>query len=554
MAAMTLDGKVPAGPLAGKWSRHRFDVTLVNPANKRHYSIIVVGSGLAGASAAASLAELGYGVRCFCIQDSPRRAHSIAAQGGINAAKNYPNDGDSVYRLFYDTIKGGDYRSREANVYRLAEVSNTIIDQCVAQGVPFAREYSGLLANRVVRRRAGVAHLLRARPDRPAAPARRLQRPEPADRPRQRADARAPRDAGAGGDRRRRARYRDPRLGYRPAPLPCRRRGGAGHRRLRQPVLPVHQRQGEQRHRHLARPQARRPVRQPLLRAASPHLHPGVGSTPVQAHPDEREPAQRRARVGCRSSRATGRAPAAIPDAERNYYLEERYPAIRRTWCRATSPRAPPRRCATAATASAPPARRCTWTCAMRSAGWGVPPSSRSTATCSRCTSRLPAKTPTRRRCASILPCTTPWAGWWVDYNLMSTVPGLFVARRGQLLRPRRQPARRQRADAGARGRLLRAAGNHRQLPRRGPRHRPRAPTTPPSAPPSRMPANAPGSCSIFPATSRWTTSTVSSAASCGITAECRATPTGCARRRPGSRSCASGSGARSTCPARAAT
>ena len=143
-----LDGKVPAGPLAGKWARHRFDLTLVNPANKRRYSIIVVGSGLAGAAAAATLAELGYRVTCFCIQDSPRRAHSIAAQGGINAAKNYPNDGDSVYRLFYDTIKGGDYRAREANVYRLAEVSNAIIDQCVAQGVPFAREYGGLLANR----------------------------------------------------------------------------------------------------------------------------------------------------------------------------------------------------------------------------------------------------------------------------------------------------------------------------------------------------------------------------------------------------------------------
>ena len=148
MAEISLDSKVPAGPLPEKWSRHRFELTLVNPANKRHYSIIVVGSGLAGASAAASLAELGYAVSCFCIQDSARRAHSIAAQGGINAAKNYPNDGDSVYRLFYDTIKGGDYRSREANVYRLAEVSNAIIDQCVAQGVPFAREYSGLLANR----------------------------------------------------------------------------------------------------------------------------------------------------------------------------------------------------------------------------------------------------------------------------------------------------------------------------------------------------------------------------------------------------------------------
>ena len=145
---MTLDSKIPDGPLAEKWSKHKFNLKLVNPANKRKYEVIVVGTGLAGASAAASLAELGYNVKAFCFQDSPRRAHSIAAQGGINAAKNYQNDGDSVYRLFYDTIKGGDYRAREANVYRLAEVSVNIIDQCVAQGVPFAREYGGLLANR----------------------------------------------------------------------------------------------------------------------------------------------------------------------------------------------------------------------------------------------------------------------------------------------------------------------------------------------------------------------------------------------------------------------
>ena len=145
---MTLDSKVPAGPLAEKWDRHRFEVKLVNPANKRKYTIIVVGTGLAGASAAASLAELGYNVHCYCIHDSPRRAHSIAAQGGINAAKNYKNDGDSIYRLFYDTIKGGDYRAREANVHRLAELSVQIIDQCVAQGVPFAREYGGMLDNR----------------------------------------------------------------------------------------------------------------------------------------------------------------------------------------------------------------------------------------------------------------------------------------------------------------------------------------------------------------------------------------------------------------------
>ncbi len=145
---MKLESRIPSGPLAQKWDRHRFESKLVNPANKRKFDVIVVGSGLAGASAAASLGELGYQVKCFCFQDSPRRAHSIAAQGGINAAKNYQNDGDSVQRLFYDTIKGGDFRAREANVYRLAQVSANIIDQCVAQGVPFAREYGGLLANR----------------------------------------------------------------------------------------------------------------------------------------------------------------------------------------------------------------------------------------------------------------------------------------------------------------------------------------------------------------------------------------------------------------------
>jgi succinate dehydrogenase / fumarate reductase flavoprotein subunit len=145
---MQLNSRIPTGPIEQSWDRHRFALKLVNPANKRKYHIIVVGSGLAGASAAASLSELGYNVSCFCFQDSPRRAHSIAAQGGINAAKNYQNDGDSIYRLFYDTVKGGDFRAREANVYRLAQISVNIIDQCVAQGVPFAREYAGQLANR----------------------------------------------------------------------------------------------------------------------------------------------------------------------------------------------------------------------------------------------------------------------------------------------------------------------------------------------------------------------------------------------------------------------
>src|SRR3972149_9260320 len=147
---MKLDSKIPEGNVEQKWTKYKSSVALVNPSNKRNLEIIIVGSGLAGASAAASLAELGYKVKVFCFQDSARRAHSIAAQGGINAAKNYQNDGDSVYRLFYDTVKGGDYRGREANVYRLAELSVNIIDQCVAQGVPFAREYGGLLDDRAL--------------------------------------------------------------------------------------------------------------------------------------------------------------------------------------------------------------------------------------------------------------------------------------------------------------------------------------------------------------------------------------------------------------------
>src|SRR6201995_3934211 len=145
---MVIDSRVPTGPIEQAWEKTRFDLKLVNPANKRKHTLIVVGSGLAGASAAATLGELGYNVKWFCFQDSPRRAHSIAAQGGINAAKNYQNGGDSIYRLFYDTVKGGDFRAREANVYRLAQISVNIIDQCVAQGVPFAREYGGMLANR----------------------------------------------------------------------------------------------------------------------------------------------------------------------------------------------------------------------------------------------------------------------------------------------------------------------------------------------------------------------------------------------------------------------
>ena len=276
---MELKSKVPPGPLEQKWQRHRDELRLVNPANKRRFNILVVGSGLAGASAAASLAELGYNVECFCYQDSPRRAHSIAAQGGINAAKNYQNDGDSVYRLFYDTIKGGDYRSREANVYRLAEVSVAIIDQCVAQGVPFAREYGGHLANRsfggaqvsrtfYARGQTGQQLLLGAY--------QALERQVAAG---QGQDVPPPRDARPGGRRRPGPRHRGARHGHGEGRVARRRRRGAGHRRLRQRLLPVDQRQGVQRHGDLARPPPRRPAGQPVLHPDPPDLHPPDAAT-----------------------------------------------------------------------------------------------------------------------------------------------------------------------------------------------------------------------------------------------------------------------------------
>ena len=200
-----LDAKIPSGPIQQKWDTCRFEMKLVNPANRRKYTIIIVGSGLAGAAAAASLGQQGYHVDCFSYHDSPRRAHSIAAQGGINAAKNYRNDGDSIFRLFYDTVKGGDFRSREANVYRLAQLSVNIIDQCVAQGVPFARRIRRLARHAIVRWRAGVMHVLRA--DRPGSSfCSALIRRSKQDRRRQRENAFAQRDARPGSDRRHGAR------------------------------------------------------------------------------------------------------------------------------------------------------------------------------------------------------------------------------------------------------------------------------------------------------------------------------------------------------------
>ena len=408
---MTLDAKVPAGPIAEKWDRHKFEMKLVNPANKRKYTIICVGTGLAGASAAASLGELGYNVLNFCIQDSPRRAHSIAAQGGINAAKNYQNDGDSIYRLFYDTVKGGDYRSREANVYRLAQLSVNIIDQCVAQGVPFAREYGGLLDNRsfggaqvsrtfYARGQTGQQLLLGAYQS--------LMRQVHA----RHASSSSPRremldlvviDGKARGiivrnlidrrDRALRGRRRDPR-----------------HRRLRHGLLPVDQRGELERHRGVARAQARRALRQPLLHADSSDLHSGQRRSPVEAHADEREPAQRRPRLGAEDSRATSGRRSRF---RRTSATTTSSGSIRAsaTSCRATSPRATPSRCATRAAASARAAWPSTSTSRTRSSGSGRDDPGEVRQPLPHVPEDHGRGCRTRCRCASTRPSTTRWAG-----------------------------------------------------------------------------------------------------------------------------------------------
>ncbi len=298
MSDINLDSRVPEGPIEEKWDEHKFHVKLVNPANKRKFSIIVVGSGLAGASAAASLAELGYKVKLLTFHDSPRRAHSIAAQGGINAAKNYRNDGDSIQRLFYDTVKGGDYRAREANVYRLAQLSVNIIDQCAAQGVPFAREYGGLLDNRsfggaqvsrtfYARGQTGQQLLLGAY----QALARQIhlgnvelfERTEMLDL--------VVKDDRAVG-----VVARNLITGAVDVDVGARSR--ARDRRLRQRLLPLHQREGQQRHGHLAGAPAGRADGEPVLHADPPDVHPRERRLPVEAHPDERVAPQRRSGVG----------------------------------------------------------------------------------------------------------------------------------------------------------------------------------------------------------------------------------------------------------------
>ena len=310
---MQLDAKVPGGPMAEKWTQFKEHQRLINPANKSKYHVIVVGSGLAGGAAAATLAELGYKVSCFCFQDSPRRAHSIAAQGGINAAKNYRNDGDSVHRLFYDTVKGGDFRSREANVHRLAEVSVNIIDQCVAQGVPFAREYGGLLDTRsfggaqlqrtfYCRGQTGQQLLLGAY----QALSRQIALGGVQMYPRCEMLDLVVIDGKARGIVTRHLETGAGRVAHG-------RRGGARHRRLRQRLLPQHERHRVQRLGHLPRVQARRRVREPVLHADPPDVHPGRRRPPVEAHADEREPAQRRPGVGAEGQGGLRQKPEGHP-------------------------------------------------------------------------------------------------------------------------------------------------------------------------------------------------------------------------------------------------
>ncbi len=299
--APVTDTKAPSGPIHERWDKRRFEAKLVNPANRRKHTVIVVGTGLAGGSAGATLAEQGYHVVQFCYQDSPRRAHSIAAQGGINAAKNYRNDGDSIHRLFYDTVKGGDFRARESNVHRLAQISVEIIDQCVAQGVPFAREYGGLLDTRSFGGVQVSRTFLRPRPDGPAAAARRLPGAVPADRRRERGDAPAHRDARP--DRRRRAGAR----GSSPGTWSPGRSTPTSRTPSSSPPAATATSS-------TCRPTPRTPtrppsggrtgwrlLRQPLLHPDPPDLHPAHRRPPVQAHADERVAAQRRPDLGAQT-------------------------------------------------------------------------------------------------------------------------------------------------------------------------------------------------------------------------------------------------------------
>ena len=419
------------GPIEQRWATRKFEARLVNPANRRKLSVIIVGTGLAGASAAATLGEAGYNVKSFCYQDSPRRAHSIAAQGGINAAKNYKEDGDSTYRLFYDTVKGGDYRSRESNVYRLAEVSANIIDQCVAQGVPFAREYGGLLDNRsfggvqvsrtfYARGQTGQQLLIGAyqalERQVAAGTVEMFTRHEMLEL-----------------DRRRRQgpRHHRPRPGHRRDRDPPRRRGRARHRWLRQRLLPLDQRDGLQRHRDLARPPQGRLLRPtPATRRSIRRASRSPAST-RQADADVGVAAQRRPHLGAEERRRLREGPARDPEEDRDYYLERIYPTFGNLVPRDIASRAAKNVCdeGRGVGPKVGDFRRGVYldfTDALKrmSAEAVAEKYGNLLDMYQRITGENPYEVPMR-----IYPAVHyTMGGLWVDYDLQSTIPGLFVA------------------------------------------------------------------------------------------------------------------------------
>ena len=460
---MQLDSRVPSGPIEQKWDKHRFEMKLVNPANKRKYTVLVVGSGLAGASAAATLSELGYNVRCFCFQDSPRRAHSIAAQGGINAAKNYRNDGDSIYRLFYDTVKGGDFRAREANVYRLAQISVEIIDQCVAQGVPFAREYGGLLANRsfggaqvsrtfYARGQTGQQLLLGAY----QALEKEIARGGVQMFPRTemldliviegRARGIVVRDLVTG------------KIESHLGDAVVLGTGGYGN------VFYLSTNAKGSNVTAIWRAHKRGAA---FGNPCYTQIHPTC--IPVSGDYQSKltlmsESLRNDGRIWVPQRQGDTRPPARDPGRRARLLPRAPLPELRQPGARATSPPARPRQSATRVGASGPAGSASTSTSPTRSTGWASRRSASATAISSRCISGSPTRIPTRPADADLsgrpLHHGRALGGLQPDEHH----PRPARDRRGELLRPRRQPARRQRPHAGARGRLLHPPEHRRRL------------------------------------------------------------------------------------------
>ena len=524
---MALDAKIPGGPLAEKWDRHRFELKLVNPANKRKFDIIVVGTGLAGGSASATLAELGYNVKTFCIQDSPRRAHSIAAQGGINAAKNYPNDGDSIWRLFYDTVKGGDFRAREANVYRLAQVSNEIIDQCVAQGIPFARDYGGLLANRsfggaqvsrtfYARGQTGQQLLLGAY----SALMRQVAAGKVEMFPRREMLDLVLVDGQARG-----IVVRNLITGE--VETPCGRRRGAVHRRLRQCFFSVHQRHGLQRDGGTSGLQKGAFFANPCFTQIHPTCIP-VHGTYQSKLTLMSESLRNDGRVWVPKKPGDKRPPDQIPESERDYYLENKYPSFGNLVPRDVASRNAKEQCDMGkGVGETGLAVYLDFADAIKRDGRDVIAKKYGNLfqMYEKITGENPYETP-----MMIYPAVHyTMGGLWVDYNLMSTIPGLFVLGEANFSD---HGANRLGASALMQG----LADGYFVLPYTiggylAGTARPMSPpdTRPSRKRPSRSPAASTG-CWPSTASERWMTFTGNWATSCGTTAAWPGTTTAWAR------------------------